>query len=226
MRILRSIKLALSLCVVAWAARVSSAHGQESAFTYPVDGATSVDGSQAFTWTAVPNAQGYYLMLGTTPGTNDIFDSGTLQTTSFAPSLPGGQTIYATIMTEAGGIWYSSGVSFTTSASPVSPIATFLYPTNGATNVDGSEAFTWTAVPNAQSYELMLGTTPGDWDILDSEMQTTSLAPNLPPSQTIYATVWTYIGNYQYSSTISFTTWRLLSRQSRPFCTQRTAPPT
>ena len=58
----------------------------------------------------------------------------------------------------------------------------FVYPVDGATNVDTSQPVRWTSVPNAQAYTLWVGSTCGGSDLVNTgEIQTTSyLTSNLP----------------------------------------------
>ena len=69
--------------------------------------------------------------------------------------------------------------------------STFIYPSQGQLSVDGSQAFQWTGVSNAASYQLQVGSAPGGSDIFDSGIITvTSIAvPKLPTSGVVYARV-------------------------------------
>ncbi len=117
--------------------------------TYPVNGAVNADLSQPIQWTSVANVQAYYLYVGTTRGAKDLVDTGEMLQTSYqAPQLPAGQTIYARMWTKVGGVWRYTDSSF--SAAPLP--AVFLYPLNGARNVDTSHAFSWTTVSGARGY--------------------------------------------------------------------------
>lgn len=164
-------------------------------FVYPRDGAQYVDSRIAFSWTAVAEAQAYYLKIGTTLGGNDILNSGVLttQATSYQVSkiLPPGQTLYGRISTEINDRWWSSDISFVALPRP----ATFLYPTNGADGVDTRQPFRWTSVTGADGYYLKIGTTPGAANLVDSfelaSSVTSYAVPGLPVGQTLYARIWT-----------------------------------
>jgi len=170
-------------------------------FVYPSNGAVNVSQAQAFQWTSVPNAQWYYLYVGTRPGAQDLVDTGGIHATSFlVGGLPSGQTLYARIWAEVGGVWRFNDLTFT--AAPAPPLApTLTYPANGAVNVDITRPFTWTSVPNAQAYYLYVGTAVGAHDIVDSfGVQTTSFTANdymqlkLTSGITLYARVWAEVG--------------------------------
>ena len=73
--------------------------------TYPSAGATMVDMSQPFTWTTAPNAQAYYLYVGTSIGAKDLVDTREILATSFAmPNLPPG-VAYARLWAKVAGVW-------------------------------------------------------------------------------------------------------------------------
>jgi len=81
--------------------------------TYPANGASAASMSQPITWTTVPNAQWYYLYVGTTPGAKDLIDTGGLHVTSYlASGLPAGQTLYARIWAQVGGLWRYTDSTF------------------------------------------------------------------------------------------------------------------
>jgi hypothetical protein len=181
---------------------------QPATLTNPVDGATNVDPKQSFQWTPIANAQSYYLYVGTTAGAKDFVDTGEIHSTSYsAPTMPYSTALYATIWTKLNGRWYSSAAIFTTAAAPLPPQpATFIYPIDGATDVDATQPFQWTAISNAQAYYLYIGTTPGGRDLVNSgELHATSrTVAGLPSALTLYATVWTKLNGTWISSGVSF----------------------
>src|SRR5204862_186454 len=135
-------------------------------------------------WTTVADAQAYELYLGSTLGAKDLVDTGQLQQTSYlATSVPGGQTVFARLWTEVGGVWRFSDSSFKTAAT----VATLTSPVNGATNVDMTLPMQWTTVLNAQAYYLYVGTTLGTNNFVNTgEIQQTSyLAIGLPGGQAV-----------------------------------------
>src|SRR5204863_2931859 len=75
-------------------------------FTSLATDTTEVYANQPFTWTAVPNAQAYYLYIGTTLGANDVVNTGEIQTTVYSPNaLPANTTLYARLYTKVDGVW-------------------------------------------------------------------------------------------------------------------------
>jgi hypothetical protein len=177
---------------------------------YPVDGAVDVDTSQPFSWSSVPGAQGYYLMVGTTANGNDLVNSGVLPTSQVAlgmPVLPTGRTLYATFYVAFNGAW-TVNQTMTFSAAPGQ--ASFSYPVNGQINVDITRGFSWTTVACAQGYYLTVGTTQYGSDLVNSGVlpvgQSSLAMPGLPSGQTLYATLYTATnGTWARYQTITFT---------------------
>ncbi len=161
--------------------------------TYPADGAVNADLSFPIQWTAVANAQAYYLYVGSTPGAKDLVNTGEVQTTSMAArNLPAGPTLYARMWTKVAGVWRYVDSTFT-ARPPVT--ATITYPADGEVHADLTRPIQWTTVANAQAYYLYVGSTPGAADLVNTgEVQQTSFtATNLPFDQTLYARIWTKV---------------------------------
>src|SRR5206468_10338943 len=126
----------------------------------PTSALPSVDLTNGFAWTAVPNATAYYLYVGTTVGDKDLANSGEIAQTTYVPmDLPtDGRTLYVRVWTRAG-FWRYLDYTLTASESPQR--ATFTAPANSATNVDLTQALQWTTLANTQAYYLKIGTTVG-----------------------------------------------------------------
>jgi hypothetical protein len=138
----------------------------------------------------------------------DIAGSGELSGTSWTPThLPSGSTVWARLWTEVNGAWrVDQDISFTTAPGLT---AAFTYPINGATGVDYSKPFTWSAAAGAQRYNVYLGTSQGALDIAGSgELSGTSWTPtHLPSGSTVWARLWTEVnGAWRVDQDISFTT--------------------
>ncbi|HVU16352.1 MAG TPA: hypothetical protein VHD32_05485 [Candidatus Didemnitutus sp.] len=178
--------------------------------TAPLNGARSVGSPTKFQWDGVVGAENYYLYVGTSPGAKDVVDTGEVPNSSLAytvANLPPGQTLYATLWTESGDVWYAgSTISFSTM--PLLGILTA--PAPGAKSVPLTEVFQWSQVANAQGYYLYVGTISGAQDVVDSgelPPETSSLTANLPPQQALYATLWTQVnGLWLPGATVSFVT--------------------
>ena len=170
--------------------------------TDPADSSTDVALNQALTWTAVSNADGYYLTIGTTSGGSDVlnhFDVGNTTTYTPATDWQPNTTYYVTVTAynSAGEATGCNETSFTT-LTPVSiPNCTQLTdPADGSTDIALNQALTWTAVSNADGYYLTIGTTSGGSDVLNhfdvGNTTTYTPATDWQPNTTYYVTVTAY----------------------------------
>jgi len=187
-----------------------------SYLSYPQNGVTNADLGLPIRWTAVPDVQSYYLYVGTSPGAKDLVDTGAITQTSYvAAGLPSGRTLYVRLWTKVAGIWRYTDATFSAGVF----VATFITPAPGASSVDPSQAWTWTAVPNAQAYYLYVGSVPGANDLVDShEIQQTSFVVTrpLPPNRTLYARIWTKAGGVWRYSEMSFRAALIVARLIYP----------
>ncbi len=161
----------------------------------PMNGSTLPDVTQMFDWTYSGNLiNDWWLYLGTSPGANDIADSGSLGSiTSYTSNvLPtDGNMVYARLFfrtTRAG--WGNLDYSYDTSALPLPEIMT---PGNTAELTSDSATFNWIDNGNyVSNWWLYLGSTEGGNDIYDSgNIDGATLSTtinNLPDAgRTIYA---------------------------------------
>ena len=137
-------------------------------FVFPVDGAVSVDTSRPFCWTPVAGAQAYRLDIAGAPGGDALFQSGELSTTnSQVTGLPQAEVLYARAWAKVNDAWSRySDIAF--SLDPPPGPSSIVVPRNGASNVDTDQPFEWAAVDMARGYRLMVGTSPGGYDLHDS----------------------------------------------------------
>jgi hypothetical protein len=184
------------MAVLATSRRVD-AQSLAATITSPANGAVSADLSHPIQWTAVINAEAYYLYVGSTPGATDLVNTGEIQQTSYlAAALPVGPTIYARLWTRIAGTWHFTDSTFTVGAPPAVSVATITYPPNAAAHADLSQPIQWTTIAGAQAYYLYVGTTQGARDIVNSgEMsQTSYVLRTFPANQLLYARIYTKLG--------------------------------
>jgi len=164
-----------------------------SALTQPTPGSTLPGANVSFAWTAsgAPGTN-YRLYLGSTPGGNDLYNSGQVTTTtSNVTALPtSGLPIYATLSTLINGVWRSNSYTYAASGAPAR--AVLLSPVPGSTLANANATFTWSTGGAVTLYQLTLGSAPGGNDLYSSG-QVTATSVNvtgLPTTGTpIYATL-------------------------------------
>ena len=157
--------------------------------TRPVAGDGS-DLGQGLAWTTILGAEAYALRLGTTPGGDDLLNSGEVQSQTLeTPALPAGTPIYARLSTKHGGEWREQEMSFTLAG------AALLVPAVEAGRPASTVGalLSWTPITNADAYSVYIGTEPGAKDLASTgEIQGTSFLTNtLPAGRTVYVSLWT-----------------------------------
>jgi hypothetical protein len=177
----------------------------QSALSSPANNSVLAGPKVTFTWTTAPGSTNYALKLGTTAGSNNLYGSGYLSTTSATPTtLPtNGEPIYATLTTFYGTIAENTNYTFTAATQ-----AALTSPANNSVLVGPKVTFTWTAAPGSTNYSLKLGTTVGSNNIYGSGyLSTTSATPiDLPANgEPVYATLTTYYGSIAESTNYTFT---------------------
>ena len=175
-------------------------------FLHPLDGATGVNLTQPFHWTTTIGAQAYRLYVGTSPGANDVLDSGEVAGTSYLPSgLPSSGILYARIWTKVNGIWRHSDIAFTPEVS-ILP-SHIVVPVDGTATFDTVQPFAWSEVTLARGYRLTIGTAFGAGDVHDTgEIHVTRrFVPNLPIGVPLFGRLQTKINGQWYATDFAFT---------------------
>jgi hypothetical protein len=180
----------------------------QAAFTYPVNGQSTIDTAKPFTWNRVAGAQAYLLAVGTAVNGTDLVNSGVLspaQASLPMPDLPAGRTLYATLLTEVAGSWRYQAITFTAAVGH----ATFTNPVNGQANFNNAQPFTWTTIPGAQGYILVVGSTIYGTDLANSgalpALQRSYTVNALPKGRILYATLFTEVnGIYSRYQVVAF----------------------
>ncbi len=138
----------------------------------PIAGSANVPVESTIVWEEVPGVPGYRISLGTISGgddlvSNQLVGSATFYTPPFG--LPENTQIFVTITLfffDNQGDIVCPSIPFTTeSISTVPDCANLSNPLNGATNVNAATNISWDYAPRASSYEIDLGTSPGNNDL-------------------------------------------------------------
>ncbi len=182
----------------------SFSSGTFSVMTNPVDGAIHVSPNLTFSWSSVPDTQGYFLYVGSSWRSKDVFSTGQTQATQASFQLALGKRYYATIWTLTGGVWVPSDISFVTDTG----YAQMVYPSDGATNIATQAAFGWSAISDATSYQISIGSATGLNDVYSrGAIQTnTASIPNLQAQTHYYVHLTTLKAGMTESVDSSFTT--------------------
>ncbi len=183
-------------------------------FTYPFNGQTAVRTDVSFEWSPVPAAQGYRFTAGTTPGGRDLSDSALLPGSQYSfnePVMPPGPVLYGTIYTELDGVWRSQSITFTVAPSQASFSMPWKDGLASRLNVDPTGPFTWTSIPQAQGYILVVGTTNFGTNVANSGVlpasQLSYTPPILAPNTVLHATLLTKVnGAFTRYQALTFAT--------------------
>jgi len=174
------------------------------------ESAAANDPTLPFTWSTIASAQGYIVVVGTTPYGSNLANSGVLpatQTSYQPPILPAGEDLYATLVTKVNGSWDRSDlVDFLTRK----PIAMFSFPVDGQQAVVTPNTFTWSTIAGAERYDLVIGTTAFGANLVNSGLlaptQSTFSVPQLPANKVLYATLLTEVAGTWHYEAVTFTT--------------------
>ena len=172
----------------------------------PAPGSTLAGPSVTFTWNAT-GATAYWLDVGTTAGTGNLFGANvgtaTSQTVSGIPTA--GQTIYVKLWSLISGVWQSN--SYTYTAANGLSAAVMQTPAPGSTLAGASVTFTWNA-SGASAYWLDVGTTVGQGNIFGANVGTATsrTVTGIPTGgQTIYVKLWSLINGVWQSNSYVYT---------------------
>jgi serine protease len=173
--------------------------------TTPVGGTVLAGGTVSFTWAADANATAYGLNIGSTPGGNNYFNSGSISSRTLTESVKNlpvnGTPVYATLISVAGGVLYTNSYTYT-AAGGNSGLATLQTPTAGSALCSTSTTFTWNAPVQGTPYAYWvdIGTSPGTNNVYQSgsiPVATTSITVGGVPlgGNPLYATLYTEVSS-------------------------------
>ncbi|XMO88420.1 T9SS type B sorting domain-containing protein [Algibacter sp. AS12] len=184
----------------------------------PLTNAVNVSVETNLNWFKVPNATGYKLTIGITPGGTELlnnFDVGNTTTYNLLGNFPANTNIYVSIIPydSTGDAASCSLEYFITGDSIIAPSCTNLtVPKDGDKNVTFNTDITWLPVTSAKGYKINISTTSGGTDILNNfdVGNTISYNPTIdfPGNTKIYIAITPYNdqGNANNCMEESFTT--------------------
>jgi hypothetical protein len=165
---------------------------------------TDVDVHTDIRWTIVDGAEAYYLYAGSSPGRNDLINTGEIDASRFPlVALAGAQRIYVTLYTKWDGRWRATSTSFTTSAA-----SRLVDPMPGTTISPFERTVQWNGTLGASAYRLEIGSTLGASDVFSSPIlsDTRTEIPSLPAGDEVYLRLWTFVNGQWISSDSAIST--------------------
>ncbi len=169
-----------------------------AAITSPTSGSTLTGASTTLTWNpGSGGVTGYYLWVGTSPGTANLVNMGPLSGASATVTLPtNGAPIYVQLWTKlSSGTLLSNSYTYTEFTQSAAAITS---PTSGSTLTGASTTFAWNAGKGGVTgYYLWVGTSPGTASLVNvGPLSGTSATVTLPTNGApIYVQLWTKLSS-------------------------------
>jgi hypothetical protein len=175
----------------------------------PSPGSTLTGSSATFTWSAGSGATAYWVDIGTSPGGNTIYQSGsTTVLTATVNSLPtNGSTVYVTLYSLINGSWVSKPYIYT-AFNTAGGLGVIQTPISGSTLTGNVVTFTWSAGSGATAYWLDVGNAVGGSQYYQSGSTTalTTTVTSLPADgSTVYVTLYSLVGGQWVSNAYTYT---------------------
>lgn len=163
----------------------------------PVSGSTFSSSTVNFSWSRGSNIYEYFLYVGNSSGTNDIYgySQGTSQSATVYSIPTDGRTIYVRLWSRSSQGWFYNDYTYKAASSDNyndSVKAEMLSPINGSTLYSSNATFSWSTGNAVNEYFLYLGTSFGSNDIYGSSQGTnlSTTVYGLPSNRTIYVRLW------------------------------------
>jgi hypothetical protein len=174
----------------------------KAAITSPVPGSGTGGSSVTFTWSAASGAVVYWLNVGTTSGSSNLYNQNEgLATSQTVTGLPtDGSTFYVRLWTGNTSGYQYNDYPFKASAGTN---AVMTAPAPASTLTGSTVTFTWSAASGATSYWLDVGTVSGGFNLYTQGegLLTSQTVTGLPTGgNTIYVRLWSAVGGmWQHS---------------------------
>ncbi len=190
--------------------------------TSPATGSTLTGPTAVFQWAASTGATAYWIDVGSSAGSNNYYQSGSLSATAQSATVSGlpvnGSTIYVTLYSLIGGQWVPNSYSYT-AYNAQSAAAVLVYPLPSSTLPGGTVSFVWSEDYQAVTYALTISAIgPGGTDVYSSGYLDNSLGNDgypvvqavsgLPTNgETLYVTLYTVLNGQLFSNAYTYTAW-------------------
>jgi hypothetical protein len=164
--------------------------------TSPVPGSTLASSSVLFSWNSAPSADQYWLDVGNSVGSGDLWRGSLTSLSQLVTGLPcDGRTLYVQLYTHVGNVW-GPAQRYTYTAPSVC-LATLISPAPGTALSATTATFTWTVTAGADQYWLDVGSALGTGDIFAGATASTTKAVSGVPcdGRTLYVQLYTHIND-------------------------------
>jgi Peptidase family M23 len=178
--------------------RAATLAGQKAAITSPTSGSTLPGASVTFDWNSGSGVSQYFLYVGNSLGTNDVYgQSQGINLSTTVNSLPvDGRTLYVRLWSLIANAWQFN--DYTYHAAGATQKSAITAPVPGTTLQGASVTFDWNAGSGVSQYFLYVGTTAGSNDVY-GQSQGTNLSTTvngLPTNgRTLYVRLWSLIAS-------------------------------
>jgi hypothetical protein len=173
----------------------SACSDPRATLTAPAQGTVLTSRTATFQWTAGTGATQYWLDVGTSAGSGNLFGRVVTGLSAQVTNLPNtGVPLYVGLWTYINGAWRSPLTYTMTSCNGCASqnVATLSAPAPGSVLTTRAVTFSWAAVTGASSYWLDVGTKVGDGSIAARSGTSTSHTITLPnDGRTLYIRLWT-----------------------------------
>ena len=173
------------------------------ALTSPVLGSHLTNSSATFQWTSGTGVLGYFLYVGSTVGTSNIYGRNEgFNLSDTVTGLPtNGMSLYVRLWWLTSSGWHSS--DYTNTALGIgTPVPAMASPVPGSTLPSSSATFQWSGGEGMSSYLLYVGSTVGGTDIYlqNENLNNAATVTGLPTDgRTIYVRLWWLTTAWNYS---------------------------
>jgi len=164
----------------------------------PASGSTLSSSSANFTWNSGNGVSQYWLYVGRSVGSNDIYNQSQGTSLSVAlSSLPtDGSTIFVRLWSLIGSTWQFRDYNYKASGGGGGIAAAMISPAPGSTLSSSSVNFAWNSGSGVSQFWLYVGRSVGSNDIYSQNQGTNlSVTVNNLPSGTIFVRLWSWISS-------------------------------
>ncbi|MCP4110075.1 MAG: hypothetical protein GY749_31895 [Desulfobacteraceae bacterium] len=166
----------------------------------PAPGSVLTSASETFVWSDA-GAGEYWLWVGTSPESNDVYsDSQGTNTSRMVAGLPGGgETLYVRLLSLVNGEWLYNDYTYTAYSIALAEMQS---PVPGSSLSSTTETFIWSDA-GADQYWLWIGTSPGGKDVYSDGQgtNTSRTVANLPSAgSSVYVRLYSLVnGDWLYN---------------------------